>query len=280
MRGREFLMKDAYSFDLDHAGAKRAYDNMFLAYLRTFRRMGLTAIPMQAESGPIGGNMSHEFQILARTGESEVFYDRAFEDIDLAADDLDVARLVALYAATDDKHDPAACPVPAERLRSGRGIEVGHIFYFGRKYSASMGATVAGPDGEQVPVEMGSYGIGVSRLVGALIEANHDEKGIVWPEPVAPFRVGIVNLRIDDAACTELAETAYRRLRAAGVETLLDDRDERAGAKFAGMELIGLPWQVTVGPRGARTGHVELKRRSGGPAEGLGIDALVQLLAG
>jgi prolyl-tRNA synthetase len=280
MRGREFLMKDAYSFDLDYDAAVRAYDNMFLAYLRTFRRMGLTAIPMQAESGPIGGNMSHEFQILARTGESEVFYDRAFEEIDFSAAELDIARLKALYAATDDKHDPASCPVPAERLRTGRGIEVGHIFYFGRKYAEPMGATVSGPDGETVALEMGSYGIGVSRLVGALIEANHDEKGIIWPEPVAPFMVGVVNLRTDDSACRELSESAYRRLMAAGVATLLDDRDERAGAKFAAMDLIGLPWQVIVGPRGARAGTVELRSRRGGESLELDVEALVGHLAG
>jgi prolyl-tRNA synthetase len=280
MRGREFLMKDAYSFDLDYDAAVRAYDNMFVAYLRTFRRMGLTAIPMQAESGPIGGNMSHEFQILARTGESHVFYDRAFEEIDFSAAELDIGRLKALYAATDDKHDPAACPVPAERLRTGRGIEVGHIFYFGKKYSEPMGARVSRPGGEPVAVEMGSYGIGVSRLVGALIEANHDEKGIIWPEPVAPFRAGVVNLRADDAACTELAELAYRRLMAAGVATLLDDRDERAGAKFAAMDLIGLPWQVIVGPRGARAGTVELRSRRSGETLELGVEALVAHLAG
>jgi prolyl-tRNA synthetase len=276
MRGREFLMKDAYSFDLDYEGARRAYDNMFVAYLRTFRRMGLTAIPMQAESGPIGGNMSHEFQILASTGESAVYYDAAFEDVDLAADEVDIERLKSLYAAADEKHDPAVCPVPAERLRAGRGIEVGHIFYFGTKYSEPMRATVAGPDGERVPVEMGSYGIGVSRLVGALIEANHDAKGIVWPDAVAPFRVGIVNLRHDEPACTRFAEELYDRLRRAGVDVLLDDRDERAGAKFATMELIGLPWQVTIGPRGARTGTLELKRRRDGERAELGLDAAVE----
>jgi prolyl-tRNA synthetase len=276
MRGREFLMKDAYSFDLDYEGARRAYDNMFVAYLRTFRRMGLTAIPMQAESGPIGGNMSHEFQILASTGESAVYYDAAFEDVDLAADEVDIERLKSLYAAADEKHDPAVCPVPAERLRAGRGIEVGHIFYFGTKYSEPMRATVAGPDGERVPVEMGSYGIGVSRLVGALIEANHDAKGIVWPDAVAPFRVGIVNLRHDEPACTQFAEELYDRLRRAGVDVLLDDRDERAGAKFATMELIGLPWQVTIGPRGARTGTLELKRRRDGERAELGLDAAVE----
>ena len=280
MRGREFLMKDAYSFDLDFEGAKRAYDNMFVAYLRTFKRMGLTAIPMQAESGPIGGNMSHEFQILASTGESAVYFDPAFEEIDFAADDIDIERLKSLYAAADEKHDPAACPVPAGRLRSGRGIEVGHIFYFGKKYSEPMGAVVTGPDGETVPVEMGSYGIGVSRLVGALIEANHDAKGIIWPEVVAPFTVGVVNLRHDDPACVTLADTVYRRLQAAQRDVLLDDRDERAGAKFASMEIIGLPWQVTVGPRGAKAGTVELKRRGEERSEELGVEALLARLAG
>ena len=280
MRGREFFMKDAYSFDLDFEGARRSFDAMFLAYLRTFRRMGLTAIPMQAESGPIGGDMSYEFQILAPTGESEVHFDPAFEEVDLSADDLDIERLRGLYAAADEKHDPAACPVPADRLRSGRGIEVGHIFHFGRKYSEPMGALVMGPDGTEVAVEMGSYGIGVSRLVGALIEASHDEAGIVWPEPVAPFRVGLVNLRPDDATTTGLADDLYRRLEAAGVSVLLDDREERAGAKFATMDLIGLPWQVTVGPRGAKEGKVELKERRGGGRQELTPQALLARFAG
>jgi prolyl-tRNA synthetase len=279
MRGREFLMKDAYSFDLDYEGAKRAYDNMFVAYLRTFKRMGLTAIPMQAETGPIGGNMSHEFQILASTGESAVFYDAAFEEVDFEAPDLDIARLKALYAATDDMHDAAKCPVPPDRLRTGRGIEVGHIFYFGTKYSAKMGANVMGPDGTEVPAEMGSYGIGVSRLVGALIEAFHDEKGIVWPEPVAPFRVALVNLRPDDEACRDLAEDLYRRLRAMHVDVLLDDTEERAGAKFATMDLIGIPWQVTIGPRGVKEDRVELKERRTGERHDLSPGLLVERFA-
>ena len=279
MRGREFLMKDAYSFDLDYEGARRAYDNMFVAYLRTFKRMGLTAIPMQAETGPIGGNMSHEFQILASTGESAVFYDAAFEEVDFEALDLDIARLKALYAATDDMHDAAKCPVPPDRLRTGRGIEVGHIFYFGTKYSAKMGANVMGPDGTEVPAEMGSYGIGVSRLVGALIEAFHDEKGIVWPEPVAPFRVALVNLRPDDEACRDLAEDLYRRLRAMHVDVLLDDTEERAGAKFATMDLIGIPWQVTIGPRGVKEDRVELKERRTGERHDLSPGLLVERFA-
>ncbi len=279
MRGREFLMKDAYSFDYDFAGAKRSYEAMFVAYLKTFRRMDLTAIPMQAESGPIGGNMSHEFQILASTGESEVFYDRAFEELDLSGEEIDIERLTGLYAATDDKHDPARCPVPPERLKKARGIEVGHIFYFGTKYSEPMGATVMGPDGREVPVEMGSYGIGVSRLVGALIEAFHDERGIIWPESVAPFRVALISLRPDDAACAALADGLYEKLEAAGVATLYDETEERAGAKFATMDLIGLPWQVIVGPRGAKAGLVELKSRASGERWELTPEALLHRLA-
>ncbi|MDW8371237.1 MAG: proline--tRNA ligase [Geminicoccaceae bacterium] len=280
MRGREFLMKDAYSFDLDAEGARRSYDAMFVAYLRAFKRMGLTAIPMRAESGPIGGNQSHEFQILAQTGESRVFYDRAFEEIDFAAPDLDIERLKSLYAATDDMHDADRCPVPAERLRSGRGIEVGHIFYFGTKYSKPMGATVTGPDGHEVEVEMGSYGIGVSRLVGAIIEAHHDEHGISWPRSVAPFTVGLVDLRPDDPTCQATADALYERLLAAGIEVLYDDRDERAGVKFATMDLIGLPFQVTVGPRGVKAGTVELKERRTGVREELSAEALLARLTG
>jgi prolyl-tRNA synthetase len=279
MRGREFLMKDAYSFDLDFEGAAASFDRMFAAYLKTFKRMGLTAIPMRAESGPIGGNMSYEFQILAQTGESAVYFDRAFEEIDFSAEDLDVAHLKTLYAAADELHDPANCPVPAERLRTGRGIEVGHIFYFGTKYSAKMGATVLGPDGKETPVEMGSYGVGVSRLVGALIEANHDEKGIIWPESVAPFRVGLINLRTDDQLCRTMADDLYGKLEAARIEVLYDDREERAGAKFATMDLIGLPWQVTVGPRGAKAGTVELKSRRTGEVEELSVESLLARLS-
>jgi prolyl-tRNA synthetase len=275
MRGREFLMKDNYSFDLDYQGALRSYDNMFVAYLKTFRRMGLTAIPMRAESGAIGGDLSHEFQILASTGESAVYFDAAFEDVDFLGGDLDVEMLKGLYAATDDQHDPEGGRVPEGRLRTGRGIEVGHIFYFGTKYSKPMGATVAGPDGQEVPVEMGSYGIGVSRLVGALIEAYHDEAGIKWPEPVAPFKLGIVHLRPDDPGCAALVAEVEGKLARAGVEVLVDDRDESPGAKFATMDLIGLPWQAIVGPRGVRQGVVELKDRATGERQELSPEALV-----
>jgi prolyl-tRNA synthetase len=281
MRGREFLMKDAYSFDIDFEASKRAYDNMYVAYLRTYNRMGLTAIPMRGETGAIGGDLSHEFQVLAQTGESEVFYDRAFEEIDFTRPDLDPAELADLYAATGDVHDPATCPVPPERLRHGRGIEVGQIFHFGTKYSLPLGAVVQGPDGQEVPVQMGSYGIGVSRLAGALIEVFHDERGIVWPESVAPFRLGLISLRPGDAAVSGMCEDLYARLTAAGVEVLYDDRaDESPGVRFATMDLIGLPLQAVVGPRGAKQGVVEFRERraGGGAREELTPEALLNRL--
>ena len=253
---------------------------MFIAYLKTFRRMGLTAIPMRAESGAIGGDLSHEFQILASTGESEVYYDAAFEDVDFLHDEIDIEALKGLYAATDDQHEPDSCPVAPERLRSGRGIEVGHIFHFGTNYSKPMGAFVMGPDGQEVPVQMGSYGIGVSRLVGALIEAYHDDAGIIWPEPVTPFKLGIVNLRPGDPACDALTDDLAAKFGRAGVELLVDDRDERPGAKFAAMDLIGLPWQVVIGPRGVQQGIVELKQRATGERTDLSPEALVLRFAG
>jgi len=289
MRGREFLMKDAYSFDLDGAGARHSYNRMFLAYLRTFERMGLKAVPMQADTGPIGGDLSHEFIILAPTGESEVYFDEAWETardygaVPVAYDDREgldawVASILKDYAATDEKRDVARESGLGNRLRQGRGIEVGHIFYFGTKYTRPMNCMVQGPDGTTIPVEMGSYGIGVSRLVGAIIEASHDDAGIVWPESVAPFRVGIVNLRVDDAATSASCEDLYARLGAAGVDVLYDDRDERGGAKFATMDLIGLPWQVVVGPKGVEKGVVELKNRRTGERSELSADALVNRL--
>ncbi|MBM3567925.1 MAG: proline--tRNA ligase [Alphaproteobacteria bacterium] len=288
MRGREFLMKDAYSFGLDYAQARHAYNQMFVAYLRTFARMGLKAIPMRAATGPIGGDLSHEFIILAETGESEVFCHRdllALDPLSSGVDyrrDLDpvIAPYTALYAATDEKHDAATCPVPAEQLLHTRGIEVGHIFYFGTKYSKPLGAKVAGPKGEDMFLEMGSYGIGVSRLVGGIIEASHDAAGIVWPEAVAPFKVGLVNLKPDDAQVTAAAEDLAAKLTARGVEVLIDDGDERAGAKFATMDLIGLPWQATVGPRGVKAGTVEVKNRRDGARQELSVEAAVNRLAG
>ena len=263
MRGREFLMKDAYSFDLDANGARTAYNKMFVSYLKTFARMGLTAIPMEADTGPIGGEMSHEFIILAETGESGVYFHKDWLQANLLADiDYDanlqpfVDKFTALYARADEKHNPQDCPVGDQDLMTMRGIEIGHIFYFGTKYSAAMGAMVSGPDGQNMPVHMGSYGIGVSRLVGGIIEASHDDKGIIWPDSVAPFDVTIVNLKPGDATCDSVCAELYQVCMKAGMDPLLDDRDERPGAKLAAMDLIGIPWQVVVGPRGLENGLV------------------------
>ncbi len=287
MRGREFLMKDAYSFDLDYAGAVLSYRRMMLAYMRTFQRLGMKAIPMVADTGPIGGDLSHEFIILAPTGESGVYFDAGFEEIDWtsagyrhddpASLEAFFTRMTTSYAATDEKHDPAAwAEVPEARRREGRGIEVGHIFYFGRKYSEPMGLTVAGPDGATIVPEMGSYGIGVSRLVGAVIEASHDEAGIVWPDSIAPFRAAVLNLKQGDAATRAICEDLYARLG----DTLYDDRAERAGVKFADADLMGHPWQLVVGPRGAANGVVELKRRATGERAELSVEDAVARVRG
>ena len=291
MRGREFLMKDAYSFDLDEAGARQSYYTQMLAYLRTFQRLGIRAVPMKAASGPIGGDLSHEFIVLAPTGESEVFYDAAYDEFDWRQPGLDYGdeaglqglfdRVTSTYAATDETHDEAKwSAVPADKQRTGRGIEVGHIFYFGDKYSAAMGLKVTGRDGAMVTPMMGSYGVGVSRLAGAIIEASHDDAGIIWPEAVAPWRVGIVTMRQDDEATVAAAEDLYARLGAAGIEVLYDDRDERGGVKLGSMDLIGLPWQVVIGPRGIAAGTVELKKRAPGEKEDISIEsALARLTA-
>ncbi len=290
MRSREFLMKDAYSFDLDQAGARQAYNRMFVAYLRTFARMGLKAIPMVAETGPIGGNLSHEFTILAATGESEVYCHREYLDFEVPGEGVDfedrerlqaiVDRWTSLYAATSDKHDPAAFDAipPSDRVQA-RGIEVGHIFYFGTKYSEPMKALVTGPDGVERPVHMGSYGIGPSRLVAAIIEACHDDAGIQWPEPVAPFRAIVLNLKQGDAATDAASEYLYRSLNARGLDVLYHDLDERPGSKFATADLIGIPWQILVGPKGLAAGKIELKRRADGAREQLAPDAAIDRLA-
>jgi prolyl-tRNA synthetase len=290
MRGREFLMKDAYSFDLDQASAQHAYNRMFVAYLRTFARMGLKAIPMVADTGPIGGNLSHEFIILASTGESEVFCHKDYLDFEVPGADVNfddvpglqsqVDRWTSLYAATSEKHDAAAfAGLPADKQVSARGIEVGHIFYFGTKYSEPMKAVVAGPDGVERPVHMGSYGIGPSRLVAAIIEAFHDDAGIQWPEAVAPFKVAILNLKQGDAATDQASETLYRDLSAKGIDVLYHDLDERPGSKFATADLIGIPWQVVIGPKGLATGTVEVKRRADGSKESMSLAAALDRLS-
>lgn len=277
MRGREFLMKDAYSFDLDENGAVDAYRKMFLAYLRTFQRLGLRGVPMRAATGPIGGDLSHEFIILAKNGESAVFYDSLYEEKDWTTADISfenddaskearkamVDEVLSAYAATDEMHDEAKFNenVPSERRREGRGIEVGHIFYFGTKYSKPLNAKVMGKDGKEHLLQMGSYGIGVSRLVGAIIEASADENGIVWPSEIAPFKLGIINLKSGDEQCDALCKKIYDLAIKVGLDPLYDDRDERAGAKFATMDVIGVPRQVIIGPRGIQNNIVEVKNR-------------------
>ncbi len=290
MRGREFLMKDAYSFDLDEAGARHSYNKMFVAYLRTFERLGLRSIPMRAETGPIGGNLSHEFIILADTGESEVFCHRDYLDYpvpgaDVAFDDRAALQTIvdkwtSLYAATSEMHDAAAFgKLPSDKQVSARGIEVGHIFYFGTKYSAPMKAVVAGPDGAEHAVHMGSYGIGPSRLVAAIIEASHDDAGIIWPEAVAPFRVTILNLKQGAAETDAASARIYEALTAKGVDVLYHDLDERPGAKFAAADLIGVPWQVMVGPRSLAEGKVEVKKRADGSKELMSVEAAIDLFS-
>ncbi|MEM6387401.1 MAG: proline--tRNA ligase [Pseudomonadota bacterium] len=290
MRGREFLMKDGYNFDLTKEDALHAYNRHLVSYLRTYERMGLQAIPMRADSGPIGGDDTHEFLVLAETGESEVFYDSEITDLKFGErainyDDHAECRAVleeftSRYARTDETHDEAAFnEVPEDRRRVARGIEVGQIFYFGTKYSDTMGATVQDADGNQVPVHMGSHGIGVSRLLGAIIEASHDDKGIIWPEGVTPFHAGILNMRQGDSACDAACHGIQLALQKRGLEPLYDDRDERAGAKFATMDLIGLPWRITVGPRGLEKGVVELTSRRTGESEEMSGEAAVDRLA-
>jgi prolyl-tRNA synthetase len=288
MRGREFLMKDAYSFDLDEAGARAAYNRMFVAYLNTFARMGLKAVPMRADTGPIGGDLSHEFIILADTGESAVFCHKDLVDMPAPGPDVDwfgdlqslVNARTSLYAATEEMHDQAQFEreAPEDKRLSARGIEVGHIFYFGEKYSKAMKAVAAGPDGVERPLQMGSYGVGVSRLLGAIIEANHDESGIIWPESVAPFDMGLINLRPGDAACDQACERIYAAVEGSGGSVLYDDTAERPGAKFAAMDLIGLPRQMIVGPKGLAEGKVELKDRRTGERSTASLDSVLDEL--
>jgi len=277
MRGREFLMKDGYSFDLNFEAAKKTYQDIFYSYLRTFRRMGLTAIPVQADSGAIGGNMSHEFQILAETGESTLYYDKRYEEM-ANSTHIDYEELTRLYAVESEKHNPATCPIPEDQLMVKKGIEVGHIFYFGTKYSAAMGLNITGPDGKTFHPEMGSYGIGVSRLVGAIIEASHDDKGIIWPEAVAPFKAIIIDLVKSNDATSSMGDQLNTTLKNAGIEVLYDDRDERPGVKFASADLIGIPYQVIIGKKSTESGIVEFKHRKSGQIQEITLDQVVEKL--
>jgi prolyl-tRNA synthetase len=274
MRGREFLMKDAYSLDIDVESAINTYNHVFVAYMRTFKDLGLNAIPLAADPGEIGGDMSHEFHVVADTGESLIYYDKKF---DLLGENLanDINQLKSLYAATEDKHDPENCPLSENELSVRRGIEVGHIFNFGDKYSKSMNAMVNDKEGKRVPIQMGSYGIGISRLVAAIIEVSHDEKGIIWPMQVAPFKAAIINLNMKDENTTTISQTLYNQLKSKGIDVLYDDTNERPGAKFATHDLIGTPWQIIVGSKKAENGLVELKHRASGEVEDVSVEVAI-----
>ena len=279
MRGREFLMKDAYSFNLDEASSKKSYDLMYRTYLSIFRDLGLTAIPVKADNGPIGGENSHEFHIIAETGESDIYYDKKF-DLLSHDPDMDLDPLMSLYAAESSQHDPKNCPIPEESLRVKKGIEVGHIFTFGHKYSEIMNAHVDSSEGKKINVEMGSYGIGLSRLVAAVIESNHDERGIVWPNSIAPFKASIVNLKPNDSVCDFLATRIYSNFCSQNIEVLYDDTKDSVGAKFAVNDLIGSPWQIIVGPKNAANDMVELKHRKTNETELMSADSAIRKVLG
>jgi prolyl-tRNA synthetase len=278
MRGREFLMKDGYSFDLDTQAARETYKNILRSYLVIFKRLGLVALPMRADTGPVGGDLSHEFHVIAQTGESGIFYDKKYDLLKEHIESVEVEELLQLYASTDELHDPAKCPVSLSELKEARGIEVGHIFYYGNKYTKAMNITVMGPEGQPIYPEGGCYGIGVSRVVGALIEANHDDRGIIWPEVVSPFLVGLINLKVKDSSVSLLCDKLYVQLAQAGISILYDDRDEGAGFKFSNMDLIGLPWQLIVGPRSISNQTVELKNRRTNQVHTVPIDSVLSFL--
>ena len=287
MRGREFLMKDGYGFATSQQGHLAIYNKVFVSYLRTFARLGVTAIPMQADTGPIGGNLSHEFIILANTGESEVFCDKAILNLDILSENYDlrgdlqplINKWTGHYATTDEMFDKTAWDsIPSENQMATRGIEVGHIFYFGTKYADAMGLRVADKNGQLTSVYCGSYGIGVTRVMAAIIEACHDEKGIKFPDSVAPFTVGLINVRTKDTQCIKACEEAFNSLQNAGIETLYDDRDVGFGVKMSDMELIGVPWVIVIGPKGIKNGVVEMKNRHTGESQHMGLADAICLI--
>ena len=277
MRGREFLMKDNYSFDLNEEEAKKSYDIMFKAYIKTFIRMGLTPISLRAETGPIGGSLSHEFQILAKTGESTLYFDKKLESLN--PENIDPNELQSFYAAVDDQHDEKNCPIQEEDLKVSKGIEVGHIFYFGTKYSEKLNAHVQDQSGKKIPVHMGSYGIGISRLVGAIIEAYHDEKGIQWPLSVAPFKVSIINLMPDDQDCATKALEYYEYFMNNNINVILDDRVCGIGKKLSDNELIGIPFQIIIGKRDLKEGFVEFKNRQNNNIEKIEVNKVTNYIS-
>ena len=286
MRGREFLMKDAYSFDVDYNCSIKSYNIMFIAYMQLFKKMGLKAIPMKAETGPIGGDLSHEFIVIADTGESEVYVEEQLLNFEGSLaninynDDLqeEVNKFTSFYAATEEKHDESNFENNKNTLIKTRGIEVGHIFHFGQKYSLPMRATISDRVGENIPVFMGSYGVGLSRLVGAVIEANHDQKGIIWPKEITPWDYNIINLKYGDTDCDRICLDMYNEMNHKSLKVLYDDTDDRVGTKLARADLIGLPYQIIIGPKGIKEQLYDLKCRKSGDISRLSYNELLNFV--
>ena len=259
MRCKEFFMKDAYSFDLTDDDAKKSYNKMFFSYLKTFNRLGLKAIPMAADTGPIGGDLSHEFIILAETGESQIFADKRIFEINLDKYDSTDESLsemrkdfTDIYAATDEKFDEKKfnSEVDKQNQIKTKGIEVGHIFYFGDKYSKPMNCLIDDKSGKKISVKMGSYGIGVSRLVGAAIEANYNNGIMKWPKSISPFEVVIIpSISKNNKENLKKAEKIYQELKKQNIDVLLDDVDENMSNKFKKHDLIGIPFQIIIGSK-------------------------------
>jgi prolyl-tRNA synthetase len=287
MRGREFLMKDAYSFDVDYESSIISYNKMFVAYMKLFKKMGLKAIPMKADTGPIGGDLSHEFIIIAETGESEVYLEKELLSFDGILNEVNydsnlqdmVDKYTSFYAATDEKHDPKAYNKDLNNLIKSRGIEVGHIFHFGQKYSKPMQANINTNIGNNIPAYMGSYGVGLSRLVGAVIEANHDEKGIIWPKELTPWYYNLINLKNGDDDCDNVCYDLYNKIKSMSKTVLYDDTMDRAGSKLAKADLIGIPFQIIIGPRGIKDKIFDLKDRKNGEIKKLSYDELINFIS-
>ena len=288
MRGREFYMKDAYSFDVTDEDAFYSYNKFFLSYLRTFKRLSLTAIPMAADTGPIGGNLSHEFIILADTGESKIFTDKRIfdltnEDTNLEKSSLEEMRkkYEQFYSVTDEKFnkDEFEKMVSEENRLITKGIEVGHIFYFGDKYSKAMDAAVDLPGGKKDFVKMGSYGIGVSRLVGAIIEAKYDEKNEImkWPLSVAPYDIALIPMiKKNDTSALEKANNIKSELIKSNIEAIIDDTDENYSSKIKKMNLIGAPYQVVIGKKSE--GDLLEFKETGGETQNLSLDKIIEII--
>jgi prolyl-tRNA synthetase len=277
MRGREFLMKDAYSFDIDDASAKKTYNLMYETYFKIFRAMGLKPMAVRADTGAIGGDLSHEFHLLADTGESAIYYDKKFDELSQSSN-LNIEEMQSLYAMADEMHVAEKCPIPESQISSRRGIEVGHIFNFGLKYSKALEASVMGANSDKIYPNMGSYGIGVSRIVAAAIEANHDANGIIWPKEIAPFQIALINVRAGDELCDKVCEEIYNKLQTQGIEVIYDDTKASLGQKFSIADLIGIPTQIVVGPKSAAAGMVEVKDRKTGEKQEFKIAEIIKHL--